>query len=159
MDYFAFDFLTNPNKRVYWLYLLSSLFLAIAYYYFFNKNTKVILSPKLWLHPSAKLDYYYFFFFYFINIFLLAPYILSAKSVAFYISKFLNEQFEYFDNDLFSYTQIGFLYTITLFLFFVFSRYWLYRFLHTIPFLWEFHKVHHSAKVLTPVTFYRVHPV
>ena len=31
--------------------------------------------------------------------------------------------------------------------------------MHTIPFLWEFHKIHHSAKVLTPVTFYRVHPV
>ena len=40
-----------------------------------------------------------------------------------------------------------------------FTRYWLHRFLHTIPFLWEFHKVHHSAKVLTPITFYRVHPV
>ena len=38
-----------------------------------------------------------------------------------------------------------------------FTRYWLHRFLHTIPFLWEFHKVHHSAKVLTPITFYRVH--
>ena len=31
--------------------------------------------------------------------------------------------------------------------------------MHTIPILWEFHKVHHSAKVLTPITFYRVHPV
>jgi sterol desaturase/sphingolipid hydroxylase (fatty acid hydroxylase superfamily) len=31
--------------------------------------------------------------------------------------------------------------------------------LHKIPFLWEFHKVHHSAKVLTPFTIYRSHPV
>lgn len=30
---------------------------------------------------------------------------------------------------------------------------------HKIPFLWEFHKVHHSAEVLTPVTVYRRHPV
>jgi sterol desaturase/sphingolipid hydroxylase (fatty acid hydroxylase superfamily) len=28
-----------------------------------------------------------------------------------------------------------------------------------MKFLWEFHKVHHSAKVLNPLTFYRVHPV
>jgi hypothetical protein len=28
-----------------------------------------------------------------------------------------------------------------------------------VPFLWEFHKVHHSATVLTPVTSIRVHPV
>jgi sterol desaturase/sphingolipid hydroxylase (fatty acid hydroxylase superfamily) len=30
---------------------------------------------------------------------------------------------------------------------------------HRIPFLWEFHKVHHSAEVLHPVTAYRSHPV
>jgi sterol desaturase/sphingolipid hydroxylase (fatty acid hydroxylase superfamily) len=30
---------------------------------------------------------------------------------------------------------------------------------HRIPFLWEFHKVHHSATVLTPLTNFRVHPV
>ena len=30
---------------------------------------------------------------------------------------------------------------------------------HRIPLLWEFHKVHHSAEVLHPVTAYRSHPV
>lgn len=30
---------------------------------------------------------------------------------------------------------------------------------HKIPFLWEFHKVHHSATVLTPFTNWCVHPV
>jgi sterol desaturase/sphingolipid hydroxylase (fatty acid hydroxylase superfamily) len=30
---------------------------------------------------------------------------------------------------------------------------------HRIPILWEFHKVHHSAEVLTPVTAGRVHPI
>ncbi len=38
--------------------------------------------------------------------------------------------------------------------------YWLDHYLsHKIPFLWEFHKVHHSAEVLTPLTLFRVHPV
>ncbi len=38
--------------------------------------------------------------------------------------------------------------------------YWLDHFLsHKIPFLWEFHKVHHSATVLTPFANWRVHPV
>ena len=82
MDYFAFDFLTNPNKRVYWLYLLASIFLAFIYYYFSKKNSRVILSSKLWLHPSAKLDYIYFFLANLVNIFLLVPFILSAKNVA-----------------------------------------------------------------------------
>ncbi len=30
---------------------------------------------------------------------------------------------------------------------------------HKIPALWEFHKVHHSAEVMTPITVYRMHPV
>ena len=31
--------------------------------------------------------------------------------------------------------------------------------LHRVPILWEFHKVHHSAEVLTPITIYRFHPI
>lgn len=30
---------------------------------------------------------------------------------------------------------------------------------HKVPFLWEFHKVHHSARFLTPLTTTRSHPV
>ena len=156
---FALDYLIDPNKRLFWVYIISSILLGFLYFYINKKNTRVILSSKLWLHPSAKLDYYYFFLSYFINIFLLVPFIISAKTVAFYVNKFLYAQFDYFENDLFTYSQIVFLYTIALFVVSDFTRYWLHRFLHTIPVLWEFHKVHHSAKVLTPITFYRVHPV
>ena len=158
-DFFALEYFINPDKRLYWLYLLSSVFLAVVYFYITKKNTRVITSSKLWLHPSAKLDYYYFFLSYFLNLFLLVPYIISAKSVAVYVNKFLYAQFDYFENTSFSYEEIVLMYTISIFVFSDFTRYWLHRFLHTIPFLWEFHKVHHSAKVLTPITFYRVHPV
>jgi sterol desaturase/sphingolipid hydroxylase (fatty acid hydroxylase superfamily) len=30
---------------------------------------------------------------------------------------------------------------------------------HRVPLLWEFHKVHHSAEVLTPISSFRAHPV
>ncbi|AXK48486.1 sterol desaturase [Aliarcobacter trophiarum LMG 25534] len=157
MDYFALDFLSNPSKRVYWLYLISSFILAILFFYFTKKSPKVILSSKLWLHPSAKLDYIYFFLANLVNIFLLIPLVLSAKSVALFTNKFLYENFGFFENLSFSYLQITIFYTLAIFIFSDFTRYWLHRFLHTIPILWEFHKVHHSAKVLTPITFYRVH--
>lgn len=158
-DFFALEYLTDPNKRLFWIYIISSILLAIVYFYINKKNTRVILSSELWLHPSAKLDYYYFFLSYFINIFLLVPFIVSAKTIAYSINKFLFLQFDYFENTFFSYETVIFMYTLALFLVSDFTRYWLHRFLHTIPFLWEFHKVHHSAKVLTPITFYRVHPV
>jgi sterol desaturase/sphingolipid hydroxylase (fatty acid hydroxylase superfamily) len=159
VDFFAFEYLINPDKRLYWGYLLSSILIAIIYFYITKKNNRLITSSKLWLHPSAKLDYYYFFLSYFINLFLLIPFIISAKTIALEVNRFLYKQFDYFENSFFSYGEIILLYTITLFLVSDFTRYWLHRFLHTIPFLWEFHKVHHSAKVLTPITFYRVHPV
>ena len=38
--------------------------------------------------------------------------------------------------------------------------YWVWHYLaHKVPFLWAFHKVHHSAEVLTPLVAGRVHPV
>jgi sterol desaturase/sphingolipid hydroxylase (fatty acid hydroxylase superfamily) len=39
------------------------------------------------------------------------------------------------------------------------SRFVLHRAMHRVPLLWRFHQVHHSAEVLTPLTFHRVHPV
>jgi sterol desaturase/sphingolipid hydroxylase (fatty acid hydroxylase superfamily) len=38
--------------------------------------------------------------------------------------------------------------------------YWFDHYLsHRIPLLWDFHKVHHTAEVLSPLTNFRVHPV
>jgi sterol desaturase/sphingolipid hydroxylase (fatty acid hydroxylase superfamily) len=50
---------------------------------------------------------------------------------------------------------------ITLVLFLAYEiGYWLNHWLsHKIPFMWQFHRVHHSAEVLTPLTNFRVHPV
>jgi sterol desaturase/sphingolipid hydroxylase (fatty acid hydroxylase superfamily) len=50
---------------------------------------------------------------------------------------------------------------ITVILFLAYELgYWINHWLsHKVPLLWEFHKVHHSAEVLTPLTNFRVHPV
>jgi sterol desaturase/sphingolipid hydroxylase (fatty acid hydroxylase superfamily) len=49
--------------------------------------------------------------------------------------------------------------TLTLFLAYELG-YWCHHYLcHRVPFLWEFHKVHHTANVLTPLTAFRTHPV
>jgi sterol desaturase/sphingolipid hydroxylase (fatty acid hydroxylase superfamily) len=51
--------------------------------------------------------------------------------------------------------------TITLTLFLAYELgYWLDHYLkHRMPALWELHKVHHSANVLTPLTVFRIHPL
>ncbi len=50
-------------------------------------------------------------------------------------------------------------YGLCLFVAWDFSRFIIHFLLHRIPVLWQFHQVHHSAEVLTPLTFHRVHPV
>tara|TARA_B100001063_G_scaffold89340_1_gene83158 strand:- start:1968 stop:2879 length:912 start_codon:yes stop_codon:yes gene_type:complete len=153
------EYLINPDKRTYWVYILSSFIIAIIYLYFNKKQSRIVFSSKLWLHPSAKLDYYYFILSYFIKIMMIIPIVISAKTIAFFINKNLYYEFGFNQVQSFSYENTLILYTVILFIVSDFTRYWLHRFLHTIPFLWEFHKVHHSAKVLNPLTFYRVHPV
>ncbi|HWA30189.1 MAG TPA: sterol desaturase family protein [Rhizomicrobium sp.] len=38
--------------------------------------------------------------------------------------------------------------------------YWIDHYLkHKIPVLWEFHRVHHTAEVLSPLTSFRMHPI
>lgn len=49
--------------------------------------------------------------------------------------------------------------TLVLFLAYEFG-YWTDHYLkHRIPVLWELHKVHHTAEVLTPITTFRMHPL
>jgi sterol desaturase/sphingolipid hydroxylase (fatty acid hydroxylase superfamily) len=40
-----------------------------------------------------------------------------------------------------------------------FLLFYMHYIFHKVPVLWEFHKVHHSAEVMTPITAYRMHPV
>jgi sterol desaturase/sphingolipid hydroxylase (fatty acid hydroxylase superfamily) len=54
---------------------------------------------------------------------------------------------------------VGGIWGVSLFLAYELA-YWLDHYLsHNVPVLWEFHKVHHSAEVLSPLTNFRVHPV
>lgn len=54
---------------------------------------------------------------------------------------------------------IAAIYTVVMFVAWDGSRYLLHRWMHEVPWLWELHKVHHSAENLTPLTLYRTHPI
>lgn len=152
------EYFIDANKRVCFLYLTSSFLMALIYLYFNAQQRRVNFSSKLWLHASSRLDYIYFFISNFIKVALILPIIVSAKTVALEVIVYLSDTFGYIRLD-WSHETVLILFSLTLFLVSDFTRYFLHRLLHRIPFLWEFHKVHHSAKVLNPLTFYRVHPV
>ena len=50
-------------------------------------------------------------------------------------------------------------FTLTLALVSDLATYITHRLYHTVPALWEIHKVHHSAEVLSPLTILRKHPL
>lgn len=159
MEINPFEYLTDPHKRIFWLFLLSALAMAMVHLWRHPKERRINLSRKLWLHPSAILDYQYFVLISIFKALVLLPILIGAKEVALWVNGVLIDHYGFTRIEGLGYTQVMLLFTVSLFVFSDFTRYWLHRFLHTVPWLWEFHKVHHSAKVLNPLTFYRVHPV
>lgn len=125
----------------------------------YNPKLRSYFSKEVFWHPSAKMDYLYFVVVSLIKVLLILPLLIGAKDVSIFVGNSLQEGFGYFPPLSMSRESVVLLYTLTLFIVGDFTRYWLHRWLHNIPFLWRFHRVHHSAEVLNPLTFYRVHPV
>lgn len=158
----------DPKKRIYFPYLISALIISFLYLKFVNKTTrsqsfgqciKYLFSFKIWAHPSAIVDYKLLIFNGFIKIVLVTPYLLAHTAFAYVVVQMWEATIGIKDNILWSSTSINISYTISFLVLSDFSRFLLHYALHKVPFLWEFHKVHHAAEVLTPITLYRVHPI
>lgn len=157
----SLSYFTDTDKRVHVLYLFSSLLLA--YYVYIKSDVrmsflKYLFPKKVWLATSAFVDYSFFFFNSFIKIIFIGPYII----VGFYIAHYTNEyliQFLGFPSYSLGVFHTILLYTISLTIINDFITYLIHLCMHKIPFLWEFHKIHHSATVLNPITQYRIHPI
>jgi len=148
----------NPTKRLYWLFLLSSFLIALIFAYY-KKTGQEWLSKEIWWHRSARLDYQYYVLISLIKSLLIYPFVISVTETTHITLQLLISLFDYQETLYLTHWIIVTLYTASLFLFSDFTRYWLHRLLHKSELLWAFHQVHHSAEVLTPITFYRVHPV
>jgi sterol desaturase/sphingolipid hydroxylase (fatty acid hydroxylase superfamily) len=156
-----FSYLLSPGKRVYWIYFASSFVLAL--YVYFRKKKKVsfvkyFFNKKIWLGNSALIDYMLLFFNSLIKVVVLSPILLYSLYLAEGLSDYLvNEYGEVSFN--WSPTTIVIFYTITIIVINDFASYIIHYLMHKIPFLWEFHKIHHSATELNPFTQYRLHPL
>lgn len=151
----------DSQSRLHVLYLFSSLTLA----YFVYRKTKqresfwkYVFRKDVWLSRSAFVDYGMIFFNAFFKVFLIGPYLVFGFYLSYKMEAFLPELFGYPSAGLSATTTI-ILYTIVLTIVSDFSTYVVHFIMHRVPVLWEFHKVHHSATSLNPVTQYRIHPV
>ena len=161
---------SDPTERLYWPYLLGAFFLSIFVLLFQRRKRRLkplklkvllhrIFQPRVWLHPSAMLDYQLYLFKAILYVLLAGQTLLSAFALAKGISLGLTNAFGIIEPLPLPAVLVSSIYTIVLFISWDFSRYLLHRLLHRLPFLWELHKVHHSAEVLTPITLYRTHPI
>ena len=157
----------NSNTRIFIPYLISSLLIAIIFYYFkvYKKSNgkiniiKFLFPMEIIKHKSAKQDYLIFIIYNLLRIFILVPLVFSGISFAIFIQDSFISWFGFIDTSFLTIGYIIILYTVILLLFHDFTKFVVHYLAHRIPFLWEFHKVHHSAEVMTPITQYRTHPV
>ncbi|MBI2058481.1 MAG: sterol desaturase family protein [Nitrospirae bacterium] len=163
-----FSFFIDPSERLFWVYLAGSAFVALGVQAAASWGVgssdpdgagRLFFSWKIWSHRSARLDYKFVFAKALLRAIWAAPWALSAFGLAGVVVRALDRGFGAAGATALTAGQVTGLYTVTLFLAWDLSHYLLHRLAHEVPFLWEFHKVHHSAEVMTPVTLYRSHPV
>jgi sterol desaturase/sphingolipid hydroxylase (fatty acid hydroxylase superfamily) len=153
------------TQRIFWLYLLGAVLLAFLVYRTQTSASGVrgflrfCLPASIYKHRSAVLDYKYYFVNRIAFVILFLPLMIGSSTTAAWVDGALGWLI---DIPSLGHTPGP---TATLFLTLVwvivfdagiFAAHYLQ---HKLPFLWAFHKVHHSAEVLTPVTVYRMHPV
>lgn len=154
------DATLSPSQRVFWPALAISVGLTAVVAWQQGQPVLRSLFPKrIWLHRSALLDYQLMVAKALIRLVLVAPWMVSALALTIEVITTLNQILGPSPGVRWASWQISALYTVTLFVAWDLSRYVLHRLMHEVPMLWELHKVHHSARVLTPFTLYRSHPV
>ncbi|MCJ8275360.1 MAG: sterol desaturase family protein [Bdellovibrionales bacterium] len=121
-----------------------------AFHAFFNK--------KLFTHDSFNVDMSLFVFNIFLKLLIFTFVTLSASKVSLSLVRLLYNSFPDFKAVTWDYYQLMAVYTVVSFIALDFSRFFQHYLFHKIPFLWRFHKVHHSAEVMTPLTLFRTHP-
>ena len=153
----------DPSERVFWGYMLSALVIAslvVAHQERrFNPLDQLrrLFNPKYWLSRSSLYDMFLLTFNTIMRLTLIIPFFGSHVVVT--VLVFLQEHIgDAPDLDL-GWFWIASIFSISFLILDDLSRFILHFCMHRFNFLWYFHKTHHSATVLTPLTIFRVHPV
>ena len=155
----------DPGKRLFVGYLASALLISLIWLIAVSRCRPLaaiaeIFSPRVWLSPSSRIDVKLFFINRFIFL-LFRPALVTQLALASSIFILMHDISTlprgYFAS---APSWVGCaVFSSFLFLLDDFTRYFLHRLLHRWPILWAFHKLHHSAETLTPLTIMRTHPV
>ncbi len=166
-DYFAglFNEVVNPQKRVFVGYLFSALAIALLWLCLVEKISpktavRKIFDKRIWFSRSSLADFKIIL----INRVIMsagAASVISQLTISTFLYSLLHEQtlIQPLAFHTMSAGMVAILFTAFFFIFDDFSRFFVHRLMHRIPFLWAFHQVHHSAETMTPFTIFRTHPI
>lgn len=167
----------DPGSRIYALYLLASVVLAFVAYRQVERAhiaelkaegsevtervgfLSYLFNPKIWGHSSALLDMRYFVVNSAVYYGLLLQFFVGSHAVSTGFHNLLINSFQAPEAALISGPAGIAAYTLASVLALDFGVYIMHYGFHRNPMLWEFHKVHHSAEEMTPMTLFRMHPV
>ncbi len=120
---------------------------------------RALFPRRILAHRSNQADIGYLFFNVFVFGVVFGWAVLSYQFISNGIIASLNATFGHVASSAWPTWATRSVITVMLFLAYELG-YWFNHWLsHKVPLLWEFHKVHHTAEVLTPLTNFRVHPV
>lgn len=160
------------DSFLYWPFLISTLAIALLTWRFGHARGNLggkadwreffrrYFGREHWWHPSAQLDYRFYLINAVIFPLLVGPFLFGDSAVLNFLDGIIGPITGSAGIGVTAASvavTIG--YTLLFFIAYDFGRFVAHCLLHDVAFLWEFHKVHHSAEVLTPLTAFRAHPV
>jgi sterol desaturase/sphingolipid hydroxylase (fatty acid hydroxylase superfamily) len=161
--------LFDSAHNFYWIYILFSLILLLGLYRISHPNPgnfswlsllSYCFPHSIYTHKSAILDYQCYFINGLIKILIRLTLLISVTEI---VAKLTTQSFYGIFREPRIEPDVNFAaklaYTIAVVFAIDFGYFLAHYLLHKVPILWEFHKTHHSAQVLTPVTAKRDHPV
>lgn len=156
----------NPGDSYSLIYLTAALFFALAIALFRRRGrrsvggrliARLVGGSRLWLHRSTILDMKLYLMH---GILLVSGYtLLVASGETWHLG--IASALPHISAPVFAAPRwVAGSVTTLLQVMAVDLGYWLLHYaFHRIPALWEVHKVHHSAEVMTPLTGWRQHPI
>ena len=164
---FWIESLASTDKRVSGTYIAVSALIALGIFFIrrhragkggFVQLLREVAPPEIYLHRSSLQDYLWY---------IISPVMYLPLVAAF---GFVSPVFSYLSyGGLISAIgkptpvapdiTVSLVYSLLLLIMLDLGNYVAHWLMHRVPSLWEFHKTHHSAEVLNPLTAARLHPL
>jgi sterol desaturase/sphingolipid hydroxylase (fatty acid hydroxylase superfamily) len=155
--------IADPTKRTSLLFLAVAAWIAAVTWLARGRPHRSLLrflfARRVWLHRSALLDYRLLFVRALLRATVLWPLAFSEVAVAVTLLAWLSTRVAPPSPSPLDPALVTALLSVSVFVAEDLARFLIHRAAHRVPALWELHKVHHSAEVMTPFTVQRAHPL